>query len=190
MRPTRPILIALGLAACVAASVRAAPLAAARPRKTEVAIQGDAFRINGRPTYAGRRWRGHSIEGLLLNARMVQGIFDDLEPRTRSLLGLPRHRALGSRSGTPGSSSPPCPSWRRHGLARLHDQPPGRQPPGLHQGTPALAQLGARRAGRAAARLHGPPGAHPRPRRRAGHGRHPGDLLLRPGRAPGRTKPP
>jgi hypothetical protein len=42
-------------------------------RKTEVAIRGDGFLINGRPTYAGRTWKGRSVEGLLLNSRMVQG---------------------------------------------------------------------------------------------------------------------
>src|SRR5262245_59427192 len=33
-------------------------------------------------TYAGRTWRGHKIEGLLMNTRMVQGIFDDRNPQT------------------------------------------------------------------------------------------------------------
>ena len=46
-------------------------------KQTEVSIHGDAFHLNGRPTYAGRIWRGCKIEGLLFNSRMVQGIFDD-----------------------------------------------------------------------------------------------------------------
>ncbi len=50
--------------------------------RTVVSIVGDAFHINGRPTYAGRSWNGHKIEGLLLNSRMVQAIFDDLNPMT------------------------------------------------------------------------------------------------------------
>jgi len=54
------------------------------PGKTQIAIAGDAFWINGKPTYAGRSWRGLRIEGLLLNSRMVQGIFDDLNPDTRT----------------------------------------------------------------------------------------------------------
>ena len=32
---------------------------------TRVAIRGEDFLIDGRPTYAGRAWRGHRIEGLL-----------------------------------------------------------------------------------------------------------------------------
>jgi len=51
--------------------------------KTTVSIDGDAFRINGQPTYAGRTYQGKKIEGLLLNARLVQGVFDDLNPETR-----------------------------------------------------------------------------------------------------------
>ncbi len=50
--------------------------------KTVVGIVGGDFRINGRPTYAGRTWNGHRIEGLLMNSRMVQATFDDLNPDT------------------------------------------------------------------------------------------------------------
>ena len=48
--------------------------------QTVVEIKGDEFYINGKPTYQGRYWKGHKIEGLLINSRMVQGIFDDLNP--------------------------------------------------------------------------------------------------------------
>ncbi len=51
--------------------------------QTSVSIQGDAFYINGKPTYEGRSWEGHKIEGLLFNARLVQGIFDDLNEETK-----------------------------------------------------------------------------------------------------------
>jgi len=49
---------------------------------TTVSIQTDAFHLNGRPTYEGRYWHGHKVEGLLLNTRMVQATFDDLNPDT------------------------------------------------------------------------------------------------------------
>ncbi len=52
-------------------------------RKTTVSIEGDAFLVNGKPTYAGRSYQGKKIEGLLLNARLVQGVFDDLNPETK-----------------------------------------------------------------------------------------------------------
>ena len=34
-------------------------------RHTVVSISGDEFHINGQPTYAGRKWNGHTIQGLL-----------------------------------------------------------------------------------------------------------------------------
>ena len=53
------------------------------PRRTTVAIVRDAFHLNGKPTYQGRTWQGHKVEGLLFNSRMVQATFDDLNPETR-----------------------------------------------------------------------------------------------------------
>jgi hypothetical protein len=50
------------------------------PERTVVSIEGDKFLIDGKPTYEGVSWNGHPIEGLLFNSRMVQGIFDDLNP--------------------------------------------------------------------------------------------------------------
>jgi len=58
-------------------------------RKTVVSIQGEKFLVNGTPTYAGRSYKGMSIEGLLLNSRMVQGIFDDRNPQTASMWKYP-----------------------------------------------------------------------------------------------------
>lgn len=52
-------------------------------RKTTISIDGEQFLINNELTYKGRYWNDHRIEGLLLNSRMVQGIFDDLNPDTR-----------------------------------------------------------------------------------------------------------
>ena len=51
-------------------------------RHTAVSIQGEKFLINGKLTYAGRNWNGYPIEGLLMNTRMVQATFDDLNPET------------------------------------------------------------------------------------------------------------
>ena len=51
---------------------------------TVVSVVGDEFHIDGKPTYGGRVWRGHKVQGLLLNARLVQGIFDDRNTNTVS----------------------------------------------------------------------------------------------------------
>ena len=50
---------------------------------TVVSIRGDEFYVDGKPTFQGRYWKGNKVQGLLMNSRMVQGIFDDLNPETR-----------------------------------------------------------------------------------------------------------
>ncbi len=69
--------------ATLAATIGGGLSAGAAPRRqTVVSIHGDEFWINGRPTYSGRIWQGHKIQGLLMNSRMIQGIFDDHNPAT------------------------------------------------------------------------------------------------------------
>lgn len=84
-------------------------------RKTEVSIQGDAFHINGRPTYEGRTWNGRKIEGLLLNSRMVQGIFDDLNPETRPKWAYPDTGRWDPERNT-REFLDAMPEWRERGL--------------------------------------------------------------------------
>lgn len=55
-----------------------------KDKQTIVSIENEMFLINGKPTYKGISWNGNKIEGLLMNSRMVQGIFDDLSPATVS----------------------------------------------------------------------------------------------------------
>jgi hypothetical protein len=76
------------LSAAVALTLHAA---ADRPpkRDTEVSIHGQAFHINGRPTYEGLSYNGMKLEGLLMNARLVQATFDDLNPETRGRWAYP-----------------------------------------------------------------------------------------------------
>jgi len=57
-------------------------LFAQRSIPTVVNIKNDQFYINGKITYEKSYWNGYKIEGLLMNSRMVQGIFDDLNPET------------------------------------------------------------------------------------------------------------
>lgn len=85
------------------------------PRKTTVAITGQEFRINGQPTYSGRVWRGHKIEGLLMNARLVQGIFDDRNPETVSRWAYPDTGKWDAERNT-REFLVAMPEWRRHGL--------------------------------------------------------------------------
>ena len=83
------------MVAAAALTTREAETHARATRLTRVGIDGERFLINGRPTYEGRTWREHRIEGLLMNARLVQGTFDDLNPETRNRW-VPGIATLGS----------------------------------------------------------------------------------------------
>ena len=84
-------------------------------RLTHLMIHGDGFRINGRPTYAGRWYQDHRIEGLLLNSRMVQGIFDDRHPVTQQHWRYPDTGRWDPERNT-REFVEAMPEWRQHGL--------------------------------------------------------------------------
>ena len=83
-------------------------------RRTHVTLRDDQFLIHGKPTYEGRMWQGHRIEGLLMNARMVQGVFDDLNPETAHLWTYPDGPWSPDRNTDEFVAA--MPEWRRHGL--------------------------------------------------------------------------
>jgi hypothetical protein len=82
---------------------------------TTVAIDGERFLIDGRPTYAGRTWNGHTIEGLLMNSRMVQATFDDENPLTQSMWAYPDTGAWDPDRNTDEFVAM-VPEYRAHGL--------------------------------------------------------------------------
>lgn len=88
--------------------------AAAPERKTTVSIDGRAFQINGRPTYAGRSYNGMNVEGLLFNARLVQGVFDDANPQTRKNWVYPDGPWDPDRNTREFVAA--MPAWRARGL--------------------------------------------------------------------------
>lgn len=104
-------------------------------RQTHITIQGDRFLINDQPTYAGRDWNGHRIEGLLLNSRMVQGIFDDLNPETR-------HQWAYADTGTWDADRntdefiAAMPDWKAHGLLAFTINLQGGSPYGYSKSQP------------------------------------------------------
>lgn len=104
-------------------------------RSTEVSIQGEQFYINGRPTYEGRTWSGVPVEGLLFNSRMVQGIFDDLNPDTRSLWAYPDTKTWDPERNT-NEFIAAMPEWRRHGLLAFTINLQGGSPQGYSQDQP------------------------------------------------------
>jgi hypothetical protein len=119
------------LLCCTAAVGADAPPA----RKTEVSIRGDAFFINGQPTYAGRSWQGKKIEGLLLNSRMVQGIFDDQNPETRGKWNYPDTGRWDADRNTREFVAA-MPVWRKHGLLSFTINLQGGSPQGYSREQP------------------------------------------------------
>ena len=79
--------------------------------KTVVSIQGREFLINGHPTYESRSYDGMKVQGLLFNSRMVQGIFDDLNPETRKNWNYPNGAAFNPYRNT-GDFVTAMPAWR------------------------------------------------------------------------------
>lgn len=111
--------------------------AADRPadRRTAVSIRGDAFLVNGRPTYEGREWKGHRVEGLLLNSRMVQGAFDDRNPAT-----VARWAYSDTGRWDPERNVrefvAAMPEWRRHGVLSFTINVQGGSPTGYSKEQP------------------------------------------------------
>jgi hypothetical protein len=110
-----------------------------------VTIQDDAFWINGRPTYPKRTWQGKKVEGLLFNARLVQGIFDDLNPQTRTQWAYPDTGRWDPERNTREFVAA-MPEWRRHGLLAFTLNLQGGSPQGYSKEQPwhnsALTQTG------------------------------------------------
>lgn len=82
---------------------------------TIVEIKGDDFYINGKITYEGITWKGIEMEGLLLNSRMVQGIFDDQNPETRDVFKYPDTHEWDAERNT-NEFLKAMEDWYEHGL--------------------------------------------------------------------------
>ncbi len=80
-----------------------------------VSIDGERFLFDGTPTYEGVSYHGRSIEGLLFNSRMVQGIYDDENPQTRRLWAYPDTGEWDPERNTDEFVAA-MPQWREHGL--------------------------------------------------------------------------
>jgi len=107
----------------------------AAQKKTIVEIKGDQFYINGKLTYEGRYWRGSKIEGLLLNSRMVQGIFDDLNPETSGRWAYPDTKKWDPERNT-NEFIRNMSKWRKSGLLSFTINMQGGSPQGYSQEQP------------------------------------------------------
>lgn len=107
MLTRRQVLAGLG-AACSNSAM-------AQRRRTTIAIDGDRFLLNGKPTYQGRTFEGMKIEGLLMNTRMVQGTFDDENPETVSRWKYPDTGKWDAERNNREFLAA-MPEWRKHGV--------------------------------------------------------------------------
>src|ERR1700730_4392878 len=113
----------------------APPALAAASRQTAVSVDGDRFMINGKPTYPGRQYKGMRIEGLLFNSRMVEGIFDDLNPETRSRWAYPDTKKWDPARNTREFVAA-MPAWRKAGLLSFTINLQGGSPEGYSKAQP------------------------------------------------------
>ncbi len=109
-------------------------------RKTVVSIEGTRFLINGTPTYQGVTWKNPEgkvipMEGLLMNSRMVQGIFDDLNPETRDRWAYKGTGRWDAERNTDEFIAA-METWRRHGLLAFTINLQGGSPEGYSKGQP------------------------------------------------------
>jgi len=102
---------------------------------TTVSIIDDAFYINGEITYKGRVYKGNKIEGLLLNSRMVQGIFDDRNPDTIHRWEYPDTGKWDAERNTREFLAA-MPSWKAHGVLAFTTNLQGGSPEGYSKAQP------------------------------------------------------
>ena len=83
--------------------------------KTKLTIDGTRFFINGRPTYSELDRCPAGLQGLLMNARMIQGVFDDrADPRRFDRFG----RIFDPGRNTDGLCAA-LPAWYAAGLRAI-----------------------------------------------------------------------
>ena len=103
--------------------------------KTAVSIVDDAFYINGGVTYPDRFYGDHKVEGLLMNTRMVQGIFDDRNPETTHLWEYPDTGEWDAERNTREFLAA-MPAWRAHGVLAFTINLQGGSPEGYSKAQP------------------------------------------------------
>ena len=103
--------------------------------QTVVSINGDDFQINGQPTFEGRTWQGHRIEGLLPNSRMVQATFDDLNRETVQQWAYPDTKTWDAERNC-NEFVAAMPEWKKHGLLAVTVNFQGGSPYGYSKSQP------------------------------------------------------
>jgi hypothetical protein len=126
---------ALVVALCPERAAMAGPSSGPNEHRTVVAISGEEFSIGGKATYEGRYWNGRKIQGLLMNARLVQGIFDDRNNKTAGLWAYPdTHEWDPERNSREFIAA--MPEWRHRGLLAFTINLQGGSPQGYSKAQP------------------------------------------------------
>jgi len=125
----------LGLVAVLCLALVPQPTRSAR--KTVVSISGREFLINGRSTYEGRTYDGMTVQGLLFNSRMVQGIFDDQNSETRGRWNYPDGPWDPERNTREFIDAMPL--WRANGLLAFTINLQGGSPEGYSRSQPWIS---------------------------------------------------
>jgi len=97
--------------------------------KTRLSIDGESFLINDRLTSPGRAYRDWPIEGLLLNVRAVNALFDDRNPETRPRWAYPDTNQWDPERNV-REFLDQLPTWRAHGLLAITVNLQGGSPEG------------------------------------------------------------
>ncbi|MEM6430473.1 MAG: hypothetical protein AAF708_14625, partial [Deinococcota bacterium] len=80
---------------------------------TSISCQGDKFLLNGKLTYSDIEGSKPDVHGLLMNARFIQGVFDDkAQPERFAIFG---HDHWDPEANTSGLIAA-LPEWYKHGL--------------------------------------------------------------------------
>ncbi len=103
--------------------------------KTNVSIKEEDFYINGKPTLEGVSWSGINMEGLIPNSRMVQGIFDDLNPETVDRWAYP-DTDLWEPERNANEFVAAMDEWHNHGLLAFTINLQGGSPEGYSRHQP------------------------------------------------------
>ena len=99
---------------------------------TQISIANDAFLIDDQPTYPGREFKGQKVEGLLMNSRMTNAVFDDENPITRPLFAYPDTNEWDPDRNTDEFIAQ-LPTYRAHGLLAVTVNLQGGSPTGYYR---------------------------------------------------------
>jgi hypothetical protein len=88
-----------------------------------------------KPKYKGRSYKGRKIEGLLMNTRMVQGIYDDLNPETAGKWKYPDTGKWDAERNVREFLAA-MPEWKRHGVLSFTINLQGGSPEGYSKSQP------------------------------------------------------